>query len=157
MHADVWRICIQGNCATAPPPASAFRLPPPEWLWEAPQCLIVSDGNIFTVDEPLWLDALYLRRRPSTWPLFPFINVERNAELYATGLTIQGNGGLNTSVHYGVEGSKAIYQGAPAALLALTRACTFTCWRLPRDDRLLHNEHGSNTISVHPPATAHGY
>ena len=73
----------------------------------------MSDHNIFDAYEPLWLDALYLRRRPSTWGLFFFIQTTWNAELYATRLTFQGNGGRNTSVYEGRQGSKAIYTGTP--------------------------------------------
>ena len=101
----------------------------------------MNDHVIFTVDDPLWLDALYLRHRPSSWPFFHFINVQRNAELSATGLTIQGNGGLNTSVHLGDHSSKAIYQGVPWTSCTLPRACTCTCRGLPRDRRRLHNDH----------------
>ena len=82
----------------------------------------MSDHDIFIAYKPLWLDALYLRRRPSTWHPFFFIQVKRDAELYATRLTIQGNGGLNTSVHRGNTGTGAIYQGTLLTLPILSRA-----------------------------------
>ena len=82
----------------------------------------MNDHKIFDANHPLWLDALYLRRRPSTWLPFFFIDARWNAELYATRVTIQGNGGLNTSVHNGDHGSKAIYQGMPRTLSSLSRA-----------------------------------
>eukprot|EP00892_Ulva_mutabilis_P005772 jgi/Ulvmu1/3567/UM167_0001.1 len=102
---------IRGNCQTAPPAASTFGLPAPDFLWTAPQCVIVSDHNFFVAYNPLWLDALHLRRRPSTWYLFHFLDTKADATLYGTGLTIQGNGALNTSVLYGDQGSQAIFQG----------------------------------------------
>ena len=90
----------------------------------------MNDHNIFIAHEPLWLDALYLRRRPSTWHLFHFIDLKRNAELFATRLTIQGNGGLNTSVHYGDSGSKAIYQGTAVRLCNLSNTFASMCRRV---------------------------
>ena len=60
------------------------------------------DHDVLTVPHALWLDALVLRARPSAWAAFFFLVIPEaaHAALYATRVTFQGDGNVNSAVVY---------------------------------------------------------
>eukprot|EP00892_Ulva_mutabilis_P005913 jgi/Ulvmu1/3694/UM017_0111.1 len=102
---------IRGNCTIAPPSAAAFGLFGPDFLWTAPQCVIVSDHDIIWAHRPLWIDALHLRHRPGSWFRANLVKGEHKAEIYGTRLTFQGSGAYNTTAAAVSLGARALFDG----------------------------------------------
>ena len=123
MHATALLLAVQGNCTSKPPSVQSLGLPGPEIQWKAPQCLIIGRMDILYVDKNLWIDSLYLRRRPSFWFPFYFIRAFEDAVVYTTNSMLQGNGPFNSSVFKGEPGSRALFHGAMRSLLRPSPAC----------------------------------
>ena len=111
MHMTPLLLAVQGDCTSKPPSAGSMALPGPEIQWKAPQCVIIGRTDLLYVDKSLWIDSLYLRPRPSTWYPFRFIRAYEDAALYATNVTLQGNGPFNTTAFRGYGGSQALFEG----------------------------------------------
>lgn len=112
---------MQGNCTEPPPPIAELGLSGPPLQWQAPQCLIIADSSLFLVWSRLWLDALYLRARPSRWYLFHFIaatGAVSTADVYGTRLRFQGDGRWNTTAIDTAAGARVYIQGDPSAVPA---------------------------------------
>ena len=106
---------VQGQCPFLPSKSSVLGLPGPEFSheWDSPTCVIISRTDIFHVVAPLWLDSLYLRRRPAAYFPFSFIyNAGDAATLYATNITVQDNGPLNSTAVLCDDGAQALCAGA---------------------------------------------
>ena len=106
---------VQGQCPFLPSKSSVLGLPGPEFSheWDSPTCVIISRTEIFHVVAPLWLDSLYLRRRPAAYFPFSFIyNAGDAATLYATNITVQDNGPLNSTAVLCDDGAQALCAGA---------------------------------------------
>lgn len=96
-----------------PPPGDSFGLEQPSLeIWRRPQCVIVSDHSIFYNDQPIWLDAIYIRMRPNrghmTWT---GIAADYDAQVYATNLTFQSQPGVNFTAMLVFDGGKILCQG----------------------------------------------
>jgi hypothetical protein len=93
MHA-----CMQGNCSAVAPPSlnlPANHVPLRPFL--PGQCLLLIDADLLVVERKrqLWLDRLYMRITDPRdgLPFDSFIRVDYSgAELWVTGVTMQGNG-----------------------------------------------------------------
>lgn len=70
----------------------SLGLPGPELQWKAPQCIVISRTDFLHIDNILWIDSLYLRRRPSAWYPFRFISTHAGAALYAINMMLQCSG-----------------------------------------------------------------
>eukprot|EP00892_Ulva_mutabilis_P005912 jgi/Ulvmu1/3693/UM017_0110.1 len=128
---------IRGNCDKGPPPAAAFGLTGPDFLWTAPQCVIVSDHDIIwgggSSPWALWLDALLLRIRQTRWFRANMISIHYEAEIYGTRLTLQSDGPYNITAASVTNGAKALFSD-----------CKFDS--MGGDTRVFHTFIGSTVI-----------
>lgn len=91
---------VQGNCSTPPPAALLSSIEgPPLHDFKPKQCLIVVTEplleNMGFGSGPQWLDNLYVRvgyQEKRKWDYEPDVTLLSSAQLYLTGVTIQGNG-----------------------------------------------------------------
>lgn len=106
---------VQGNCTSFPGSSVVVGLSLQDLQehWDLPKCLIISRTDFFIVIAPIWIDSLYLRRRPAAYYPFTFIySTGAAAALYATNVTVQDNGPNNSTVIWSGESSQAVFAGA---------------------------------------------
>ena len=112
-------------------------LPAPEFLmwaeWTTPQCVVIAKTEFFHISAPLWLDSLYLRRRPALYFPYSFIrtfsssvDTDKIAGLYATNITVQDNGARNSSVLDASFDSRALFEGEFHSVILLWNSCKQT-------------------------------
>lgn len=114
---------VQGNCSTPPPPLSSFGISGPAFQWQAPQCVVVSDHGSLNVQTATWLDALYIRAKPSPVSIYLALTVSAGAVVYGSRLTLQGDGHWNTSSVMVTGGSRAYVEGAGRGRACMNRCC----------------------------------
>ena len=88
---------VQGNCTSPPPPLVTLGLEGPDLQWQSPQCVIVTDHNAFWFFGKVWLDALYIRAKPSAFFYYTALIPVAGSNVYGSRLTLQGDGVWNTS------------------------------------------------------------
>ena len=103
---------VQGNCTTPPPPLATLGLTGPELAWEFPQCVLITDHTPLFIVSKIWLDALYIRAKPSLYYPYHSLCARESSEVYGTRLTLQGAGDWNTTGAVVVGGGHAYIQGA---------------------------------------------
>lgn len=104
---------MQGNCTTAPPPLSSFGLSGTALQRRPPQCLIVSDQVGLVLWRTTWLDAIYIRAKPSLHFIYSALELGEGARLYGSRLTLQGDPNWNTTAINAPKsrGTKAYIEG----------------------------------------------